>query len=166
MQGFYVGADGLPNYTLSLVLTGQATGNVEATVLVFRDSDPGTGPGFSTGALAMTFEIIPSDPDLQLVDEVNLTLPASGAPASATGAVDITGLAVGDLFYVWASLNASGIRGTYGDAYNTLSLSYTNDAGLSQTAPVPEPGSLLLAALGLGALWGRGLAGRRGARQL
>ncbi|MBP7668600.1 MAG: PEP-CTERM sorting domain-containing protein, partial [Burkholderiaceae bacterium] len=66
-------------------------------------------------------------------------------------------------FYVWARLGAIGLRGTYGDAFNTFHLSYTDTTGLSQTAPVPEPGTWLMLAAGLSALaWRRrSLSGAR-----
>jgi len=156
MQGFYVGLDGLPTYQLELALTGQATGTVHADVLVFRDLDPISLPQFTSDAGTMAFEVIPLSGDLELLQRLTLTLPADGTAQSASATLDIENVAVGDLFYVWASLGASGLRGTYGDAFNTFHLSYADATGLSQTAPVPEPGTWLILAAGLSALaWRR-----------
>ena len=156
MQGFHVGADGLPSYSLALALTGQATGKVQADVLVFRDLDPGSLPSFTADRSSMEFEVIPLTGDLELVHSLTLALPADGTARSTDATLDIDGLATGDLFYVWARLSAQGRNGTYGDAYNTLHLSFTDATGLSQTAPVPEPGTWLMLAAGLAALaWRR-----------
>ena len=152
MQGFYVGADGLSSYQLRVALTGQATGTVIANVLVFRDLDPNSQPQFSSDASSMASEVIPSSDDLQLLHRQTLTLPDSGTAGLASATLDIETTAPGDLFYVWASLDATGLNGTYGKAYNTLHLSYADATGLSQTAPVPEPGTWLMLAAGLAAL--------------
>jgi hypothetical protein len=56
------------------------------------------------------------------------------------------------LIYVWAQLSASGQSGGYADGFNTLNLAFANSAGLSQTAPVPEPATWGLMALGLAGL--------------
>lgn len=160
MQGFYVGLDGLPAYNLTLALTGQASGTVRASVLVFRDLDPMSQPVFSTDRGSMQFEVIESSDDLQLLQAFTLNLPATGSATSASATLSFEELAVGDLFYVWASLSATGLNGTYGDAFNTLNLSYVDATGLSQLAPVPEPGTWLLMAGGLAALaWRRRIMG-------
>jgi len=155
MQGFYVGEGGLSSYTLELALTGQATGSVRADVLVFRDTDPGSLPFFTSDLGTMQFEVVALSPDLEYVWGIPLTLPASGGPSSVLGTLTIDELAVGDLFYVWARLSASGTNGTYGDAFHTLNLSYTDATGLSQLAPVPEPGTWMMFAAGLLALAAR-----------
>lgn len=155
MQGFYVGAGGLSTYTLELALTGQATGSVRADVLVFRDLDPLSPAQFSSDVGTMEFEVIALSSDLQLVDRATLSLTANGSAQSVPGALDIDALSVGDLFYVWAKLSATGRNGTYGDAFNTLNLSYTDATGLSQLAPVPEPGAWIMFAAGLAMLAAR-----------
>ena len=149
MQAFYVGQGGLPEYALNLALTGQATGTVRADVLVFRDTDPSSQPFFSTDRGTMQFEVIPSESDLEIVGELSLALPASGTAQSVLASIYIEDLAVGDLFYVWAHLSATGRNGTYGDAFNTLNLSYTDATGLSQLAPVPEPEAWMMLGAGL-----------------
>lgn len=162
MQGFYVGLGGLPEYTLELALTGQATGTVRADVLVFRDTDPSSQPNFSSERGSMQFEVIPLSGDLEMVGTLSLSLPGDGNPHSVLGSTVIEDLAVGDLFYVWARLSATGQNGTYGDAFNTLTLSYTDATGLSQMAPVPEPGVWMMMAAGLAVVGLRGRRARRG----
>ena len=166
MQGFYVGANGLPAYQLALALSGQATGTVHADVLVFRDLDPTSLPQFTSDMGTMAFEVVALSGDLELLQRLTLTLPADGTAQSASATLDIENVAAGDLFHVWASLGPSGLRGTYGDAFNTFRLSYTDTTGLSQTAPVPEPGAWLMLAAGLSALaWRRRSLQRPAARQ-
>lgn len=160
MQGFYVGADGLSAYSLGLALTGQATGTVRADVLVFRDLDASSQPFFSTDVGTMAFEVIPLSGDLELLQRLTLSLPNDGVTQSVEATLAIEEVAVGDLFYVWAHLAAIGRNGTYGDAYNTLNLSYADATGLSQIAPVPEPGTWLMLAAGLAALVWRVRRGR------
>lgn len=161
MQGFYVGSGGLSSYALELALTGQATGSVRADVLVFRDLDPASLPLFSSGRGTMEFEVIPLTGDLELVQGLSLSLSPNGTAQSLKGTVDIENLAVGDLFYVWAKLSAIGRNGTYGDAFHTLNLSFTDAAGLSQLAPVPEPQAWALFVAGAAVL-----AARRRSRRM
>lgn len=166
MQGFYVGIDGLPSYNLAVALTGQATGTVRAEVLVFRDLDPGSQPMFSTDRGTMQFEVIEGSGDLQLLQQLTLNLPATGSVGSVDTTLGLEELAIGDQFYVWARLSATGRNGSYGDAFDTLTMSFDDPTGLSQLAPVPEPGTWLLLAGGLAALaWrrrgtGAGASGR------
>ena len=161
MQGFYVGVGGLTSYELELALTGEATGTVRADVLVFRDTDPGSLPMFTSDRGSMAFEVIPLTGDLEMLQTFTMALPGSGLAQSLFATVGIEDVAVGDLFYVWARLSATGRNGTYSDAFNTLNLSYADATGLSQLAPVPEPGAWMMFAAGLLALAAR----RRGARR-
>jgi PEP-CTERM motif len=150
MQGFFLGADALGQYDLNVALTGSATGSVDATVVVFQNTDPGfPAVPFTTGASTLLFEVLGGS--LQLLDELNLSLPATGSAASDSGQISITGLATGDLIYVWAQVRATGDHGSYGDAFNTLNLNWANAAGLTPTSAVPEPATAasLLAGLGL-----------------
>lgn len=149
MQGFYVGLGGLSSYSLELALTGQATGTVHADVLVFRDTDPLSQPFFTSDRGTMEFEVIKLSPDLEMLQTYTMALPGTGNPLSVLGGFDIEDVAVGDLFYIWARLTAIGLNGTYGDAFNTLNLSYADATGLSQLAPVPEPGAWMMFAAGL-----------------
>lgn len=161
LQGFYVGPGGLLDYTLEVVLTGQATRSAIATVAIFRDTDPTSDFFYTSDAATMFFEVIPLTGDLELVDRITVDLLADGTPQTATGTITVTDLQAGDLFYVWATLIATGRNGTYGDAYNTVNMAFTDPTGLSQTAPIPEPGTWALLAAGLG-LTGWAARRRRG----
>jgi len=124
---------------------------VSADVAIFRDHDPLTAPGFSSDPGTMIHEVIALTPDLELYDRVTLDLPADGTLQLATGQIATGSLAEGQLFYVWASLRVSGLRGTYGDAFDTLTMDFQDASGLSHTGVVPEPATAatLLAGLGL-----------------
>ena len=152
MQGFHVGLGGLSSYELGLTLTGQATGNVRADLLVYRDREPFSLPSFSSDLGSMQFEVIELSGDLELVGSPTLSLPANDTQQSRSGSVLIEDLNVGDVFYVWARLSATGRNGTYGDALNTLTLAYADPTGLSQLAPVPEPGAWMMFVAGFAAL--------------
>lgn len=159
MQGFYVGAGGLPSYTLEVVLTGETTYSAGVTVGIFRDTDPSSEFLYTTDASTMFLEVVPLTPDLDRLETMTLSLPEDGTPQVATGSLTIMDLHAGDLFYVWATLNAVGRNGTYADAFQTVNMSFTDPTGLSQTAPIPEPGTALMTLVGLAGLGG--LAARR-----
>lgn len=151
MQGFYLGAGSLGSYTLNLTLSGSATYSLAASVLVFRDTDPSTPSPYTAHEATFVHEIIPGS-DLELLGSGNTDIVADGNPQSASFSVIASGLATGDLIYVWASLRASGLNGGWANGYNTLNMAFANDVGLSQTAPVPEPASALLLLAGLAVL--------------
>lgn len=151
MQGFYVGVGGLDSYTLDVTLTGTATGSAGVTVAIFRDTDPGTTFQYTSHAPTMFLEIYALTPDLDSLQELDLDLPSDGTAQSVSGSLTVTDLQQGDLFYVWAKLTAVGRNGTYADAYHTVTMTFTDPTGLSQTAPpaVPEADSYVLLAGGL-----------------
>lgn len=167
MQGFYVGSDGLDNYTLETTLTGQATGAAHVTVAIFRDTDPGSPFAYTEDGPTLLLEVYPGTPDLDGLQTIDLELAADGSPRSVSGAITVTGLQRGDLFYVWATLEVVGRDGTYADALHTVNMAFIDPTGLSQTAPVPEPESwaMLIAGIGmLALLGGTPAAGRAGDR--
>lgn len=151
MQGFFVGAGGLAQYQLDVGLTGSSTHFVQATIAIFRDKGPGSAPGFSTDPGTMLFEHIALTHDLELHDSITLDLPGDGTLQTKTGQLSTHNLAEGQLFYVWASLETSGKNGTYGDAFDTLTMGFQDTSGLSHAGVVPEPATAatLLAGLGL-----------------
>ena len=80
VAGVAAGQAGMPGAPKLLAGTGQATGNVEADVLVFRDLDPGSLPMFTADRGSMQFEVIPLTGDLELVHSLSLALPAVLCP--------------------------------------------------------------------------------------
>lgn len=150
LQGFDLGANALGQYDLNITLSGQATGQVTAQVFLFRDDEPASPPPFSASAGTLFFEEIPSQTDLQVLDDVFISILANGTQQSATGTLSATLAPPGSRLYVWAQLNAVGRDGSFGDAYNTLNLQWANPTGLTATSPVPEPAAWALLVLGLG----------------
>ena len=159
MQGFTLGPNALGQYDLDISLSGDATGQVSAQVWLFVDTDPSTPPPFSTSAGTLFFEIFPGSADLQVVDSLNLGLPANGSTQTVGGTLSAIETPAGSNLYVWAQLNAVGRDGTYANAYHTLDFQWADATGLTPTsaAAVPEPGTLLSMLAGLGLL----AAGRR-----
>jgi hypothetical protein len=170
MQGFYVTGS---TYSLDITLTGSALdvptsdvdGSAVAHVMIFRDNDPSTDFYLTSHYPTMKFEGIPGEPDLELLADAlepsglpTLTIPADGQLHSVSTTLTVTGLAPNDLIYVWADLVASGTRSGYGDALDTLTMSFQNPTGLSHDPhPIPEPSTWLicsLAVMGLAA-WRR-----------
>jgi hypothetical protein len=135
------------------VLTGNATGNVEANLIHLRDNDPDSTAPFHPDYGTFRFEVLAGNDDLEILALATLTLSATGAAASASAELQAEGLRFGDLVYGWADLNAFGIRGSDGDVFNALNMAFSNPAGLSQTRPPnPEPRTWGMLALGLGTL--------------
>lgn len=158
MLGYtYTGA-AVTSISLDVVLEGEIGGttdpvdaNVEANVAVVI----GDISDYSTDYPTFRFEVLPSIPGATLADETNLSLDlALSGSQTMTDSLNFT-LNPGDDFFVWAGLNAGGTRGGYGDAFSTLTMSFSDATGISATEVVPIPaaawlfGSALLGVLGL-----------------
>ncbi|MFO1318489.1 MAG: hypothetical protein U1F52_02640 [Burkholderiales bacterium] len=152
MQGFYVGPDGGDRYALEVTLTGQATGSGHVIVAVFRDTDPASPFSYASDGSTLLREVYPGTPDLDGLQTIDLELPPDGSTQAVSGALALTGLRQGDLFYVWAALEVVGRDGTYADALHTVNMAFTNPTGLSQAAPVPEPEAWAMLGVGIGML--------------
>lgn len=66
----------------------------------------------------------------------------------------VVSLNPGDQFYVWAGLTTHGIRGGFGDALNTLTMSFSDSTGLTpEVVPIPAAawlfGSAIVGLLGI-----------------
>lgn len=166
MQGFYVSSS---QYSLDITLSGiamdnpapgsNADGSVMANVMIFRDNDPDSDVVPTSHYPTMKFEVIPGSDDLELLaDAVDgsglaiLSIPPDSTAHSLSTTLTISNLGINDLIYVWAVVIASGTRGGFGDAFDTLTMEFQNSQGLSHTphSVVPEPTTLILMLLASG----------------
>lgn len=84
-------------------------------------------------------------PTLSELGTSNLTLDLGAGPQTKTDSIGFT-LNPGDEFFVWAGLEAAGMRNGFGDVSNTLSMSFSDDTGINA---VPIPAAVLLFGSGL-----------------
>jgi hypothetical protein len=155
----YVYNGAMTNITLDLTLDGDAgapdpsDASLQGNVAVIK----GTDLPFTTHFPTLIFEIVPGDPDLELVE--SLTLDFFGfinlGPQTLTGSLNVP-LEDGDNFFVWAGLIGSGTRSGFADASTTLTMSFSDDTGITV---IPEPSTLLMMLGGLGLL--ARISGRR-----
>ncbi len=149
MQKFVYTGPGTSGLTLDLQLDGEATATspldalVQASVIVVRGSDMEFYMDFGT----MAFEVIPGDPSLESLGEIQLSIPVNAGQQGITGNIPFD-LADGEEFLVWANLNTRGTRGGHGDAFNTLSASFSDPTGI-EAVGIPEPATLVLLLGGL-----------------
>jgi hypothetical protein len=102
---------------------------------------------FVTDYPTFIFEVVPLTPGLSILGESNLSLDPITGPQTKNGSIDFT-LNPGDEFFVWAGLEAGGVRNGFGDAFNTLSMSFSDDTGIT-TSVVPVPAAVWLFGSGL-----------------
>jgi hypothetical protein len=107
---------------------------------------------FVTHYPTFIFEVVPGTPGLSVLAESNLSLDLGVGPQTKTDSIGFT-LNPGDEFFVWAGIEAGGIRDGFGDAFNTLSMSYSDDTGISPSV-VPVPAAFWLFGSGLVGLVG------------
>ena len=168
LQGFYVTGT---SYSLDITLTGIANDVPEATptefnedgqasahVMIIRDNDPSSDINFTNHYPTMKFELIPGT-DLEILADAvtpigaqSLVIPPDNMVHSVSETLTVTGLAYGELIYIWADVLTSGTRGGFGDAFNTLTMSFQDPTGLSHTPPpaIPEPYTCVMTLVGLG----------------
>ena len=168
LQGFYVTGT---SYSLDITLTGIANdvpepsptvfnedGSAVANVMIIRDNDPSSDINFTSHYPTMKFELIPGT-DLEILADAvtpigasSLVIPPDNTVHSVSETLTVTGLAYGELIYVWADVFTSGTRGGFGDAFNTLTMSFQDPTGLSHTPPpaIPEPYTCMMMLVGLG----------------
>ena len=101
---------------------------------------------FTTHFPTLIYEVVPLDPNLELVDSASLGFSnfINAGSQTLTGSL-VVPLQDGDNFFVWAGLLGWGTRGGFADAASTLDLEFSNAAGI---ALVPEPSTTLLMLLG------------------
>jgi len=145
IQGYTFSGASSQNITLSLDLTGSAGGPdsyVRSDVAVILGSNLEYYADFDT----LMSEIFLGNPGFSVFGTSSPSI-QNAVNATVSDSIAFT-LNPGDVFYVWAGLYAGGVRTGYGDAFNTLTMSFDNDAFL-QVASVPEPSTYLLFGIGL-----------------
>jgi len=150
MLGYtYAGATAT-TISLDIVLDGESGGTtdpfdawVESNVAVIL----GDVNDFVIHYPTFIFEVVPGNPDLSVLGESNMSLDLNAGPQTLTGSISFT-LNPGDEFFVWAGLEAGGIRDGYGDAFNTLSMSFSDAAGITPNI-IPVPAAVWLFGSGL-----------------
>jgi hypothetical protein len=155
MLGYtYTGASAT-SISLDIVLDGERGGTTDPTDAWVRSNVAvilGDVNDFVTDYGTFIFEVVPLTPGLSVLGESNLSLDLNAGPQSKTDVINIT-LNPGDEFFVWAGLEAGGIRDGFGDAFNTLTMSYSDSSGISPSL-VPVPAAVYLFGSGIIALIG------------
>lgn len=140
VQGFIYSGPA-KNLTLDMNLDGSITDNpvgytsntLGASIAILKGSSLDWFPDFAT----LVFEVAGSTTTQVGVVQMFLSEPGLNQSTSDSISFDVE---PGDEFYVVTELNASGQNGT-ADAWNTLTLNFDNNSGLTPAA-VPEPTSL------------------------
>ena len=139
MTGYtYTGAQATA-MSLNIILDGERGGtNVPGDAYVTSDVAVILGDvnDFVTHFATFIFEVVPGNPGLSILGTSSLSLDLNVGPQTKTDSIDFT-LDPGDEFFVWAGLNAGGIRNGFGDAFDTLSLSFSDPVGIVPNVPVP-----------------------------
>ena len=149
MLGYtYTGAT--TTISLDIVLDGERGGTTDPSDAWVRSNVAvilGDVNDFVTHYPTFIFEVVPLTPGLSVLDESNMSLDLNAGQQTKNGSIGFT-LNDGDEFFVWAGLEAGGIRNGFGDAFNTLSMSFSDDAGIT-TNVVPIPAAAWLFGSGL-----------------
>jgi len=136
--------------SLDIALDGERGGTTNPSD-AWVDSDVAVILGdvndFVTHYPTFIFEVVPLTPGLSILGQSNLSLDLNAGPQTKTDGISFT-LNPGDEFFVWAGIDAGGIRNGFGDAFNTLSMSFSDDTGISSTM-VPIPAAVWLFGSGL-----------------
>lgn len=103
---------------------------------------------FTTDWATFISEIVPYTPGLAELGRSSLRLDLNAGQQTKTDSIAIT-LNPGDEIFVWAGLEAGGTRDGFGDAFNTLTMSYSDDTGLAPTGVIPVPAAVWLFGSGL-----------------
>lgn len=160
MLGYtYMGASAT-SISLDIALEGERGGTTNPSDAWVRSNVAiilGDVNYFVTDYASFIFEVVPGTPGLSVLGESRLSLDLGAGPQTKMGSIGFT-LNPGDEFFVWAGIEAGGTRDGFGDAFNTLSMTYSDDTGISPSV-VPVPSAMWL--FGSGLLGMIGIARRR-----
>ena len=160
MLGYtYMGASAT-SISLDIALEGERGGTTNPSDAWVRSNVAiilGDVNDFVTDYATFIFEVVPGTPGLSVLGESRLSLDLGAGPQTKMGSIGFT-LNPGDEFFVWAGIEAGGTRDGFGDAFNTLSMTYSDDTGISPSV-VPVPSAMWL--FGSGLLGMIGIARRR-----
>ncbi len=150
MLGYtYAGATAM-TISLDIVLEGEVGGTIDILDAWVR-SDVAVILGdvnyYTTHYPTFIYEVVPGTPGLSVLGESRLSLDLNAGPQTLMGSISFT-LDPGDEFFVWAGLEAGGVRDGYGDAFSTLSMSFSNDSGITPNI-IPVPAAIWLFGSGL-----------------
>lgn len=143
--------------SLDILLAGEASAPdpadafVRGSVVVMIGSSL---PFFTTDFGTLVFEVVPGSAGLDLLGASEISLDVNAGPQSKTDSISFS-LNSGDEILVWASLIAGGTRSGFGDAFDTLTMSFSDPSGIT---PAPLPPAVVLLAPAL--LWLRTFARR------
>lgn len=102
---------------------------------------------FITDYATFIFEVVPGTPGTSVLGESKLSLDLGVGQQTKTDSIAFT-LNPGDVFFVWAGIEAGGTRDGFGDAFNTLSMLYSDDTDISPSV-VPIPAAIWLFGSGM-----------------
>lgn len=151
MHGYtYTGASAT-TITLDIALDGERGGTadfrdawVESNVAVIL----GDVNDFVTDYATFIFEVVPGTSGLSVLGESRLSLDLGAGRQTKTDVISFT-MNPGDEIFVWGGLEAGGIRNGFGDAFNTLTMAFSDDTGIVPTSVVPVPAAVWLFGSGL-----------------
>lgn len=150
MLGYtYAGATST-TISLDIVLEGEVGGTTDEfdawvnsnVAVILGDVDY-----YTTHYPTFIFEVVPGTPGLEELGTSNLSLDLNAGQQTLMGSISFT-LDPGDEFFVWAGLEAGGIRDGYGDAFSTLTMSFSDDTGITPSI-IPVPAAVWLFGSGL-----------------
>jgi hypothetical protein len=150
MLGYTYSGASATTISLDIVLDGERGGTTNPSDAWVRSDVAvilGDVNDFVTDYPTFIFEVVPGTPGLSVLGESNMSLDLNAGQQTKNGSIGFT-LNPGDEFFVWAGLEAGGIRNGFGDAFNTLSMSFSDDTGISASV-IPVPAAVWLFGSGL-----------------
>ena len=163
MLGYVYSGASATTISLDIVLDGERGGTTDPTDAWVRSNVAvilGDVNDFVLDYATFIFEVVPGNPDLTVLGESRLRLDLGVGPQTLVDSISFT-MNPGDEIFVWAGLEAGGIRNGFGDAFDTLTMAFSDDTGLTPNNVVPVPAAVWL--FGSGLLGLVGLARRKAA---